>query len=265
MLRQPHRSGRRAFTLVELLVVIGIIALLIGILLPTLSRARKQAYAVQCESNIRQVVAATLMYSQANRGWMPSVSGGTQGATPAGRGESDILHWQQQGPPPRNLDDSAIVKYLNVKGEKLKTLLRCPLDNYEVRKAPIEAGPYNYSYCLCDRIGRKAWNSPDVQPDAAGRPIKTRMIKNASDKIMIAEEDDPNDTHWGAKLITASTTTADYLTTRHARNQTVGTVNAPAQIWAQTKGGHVGLCDGHVELFSTIEAFDPHHWDPTIP
>ncbi len=59
---QPHGSRGRAFTLVELLVVISIIALLIALLLPALAQAREVAHRAKCLSNTRQIGIATQAY-----------------------------------------------------------------------------------------------------------------------------------------------------------------------------------------------------------
>ena len=65
------RTTRRGFTLVELLVVIGIIAVLIGILLPTISRARKQANTTACMSTLRNLGQAIYIYAAENKGSLP--------------------------------------------------------------------------------------------------------------------------------------------------------------------------------------------------
>jgi prepilin-type N-terminal cleavage/methylation domain-containing protein len=68
----PRRMrNRSAFTLVELLVVIGIIAILIGLLMPALARAREQARTIVCAAKIHQIGVASLAYANRNQGYLP--------------------------------------------------------------------------------------------------------------------------------------------------------------------------------------------------
>src|SRR5439155_5004534 len=71
LMREARRGTDKGFTLVELLVVIGIIALLISILLPSLAKARKAAQTIACAANTRSILQATQIFASQNNGYLP--------------------------------------------------------------------------------------------------------------------------------------------------------------------------------------------------
>src|SRR5436309_4816419 len=91
MNRPTHRRQSGGFTLVELLVVIGIIAVLIAILLPTLAKAREAAQKAQCLSNIRQTHLALVLYANAYKDGVPL---GCWGGSANGYHQQNYMAWR---------------------------------------------------------------------------------------------------------------------------------------------------------------------------
>ena len=150
------RSTGPGFTLIELLVVIGIIALLIAILIPVLRKARMASQRTQCQSNVRQLYIGVLNYCNENHDWYPTCSYPADG-TAYVEYPDDWLWWNAD----RDVDQSPIAKCLKVRGEPLKTVLRCPADIFDDRmplsilspKRKISNGPYLYSYGINSGVG----------------------------------------------------------------------------------------------------------------
>ena len=227
--RCRHESS--GFTLVELLVVIGIIAVLIGILLPVLSRTRAAGNRTVCLSNIKQLYNGILMYCNNNNGWFPTCAAADDGTGYAQYPE-DWIWWEAN----RKLDDSAIARYVG-RGEKLKSVLRCPADTFEGRKttpgiAPGQ-GPYLYSYGM------------NISLASNGRPYgdwrfrtKINQWRAPSKKILLTENLE--------KYVGATWTYATELAWRHGTIVSRGNAVSPR---GKKIGSNVSavFLDGHAE------------------
>jgi prepilin-type N-terminal cleavage/methylation domain-containing protein/prepilin-type processing-associated H-X9-DG protein len=117
----------RGFTLVELLVVIGIIAVLISILLPSLARARQYANSIACASSIRQIGQGLLFYANDHKGKLPM---GGNGGKPVD-GEGWLNQWGAQVTMAMGVDlipdpnGTGYADYGNFRGN-YSAILRCP-------------------------------------------------------------------------------------------------------------------------------------------
>lgn len=113
---------RRAFTLIEVLVVVAIIALLVAILLPSLARARAMARMTQCQSNLRQVASGFCMYTVENKGRLPGTTFDPY-ADWLGRNNKDpyVDRWGRGREP----EDGVIWKHMG----KQKQAYICPNDD----------------------------------------------------------------------------------------------------------------------------------------
>jgi prepilin-type N-terminal cleavage/methylation domain-containing protein/prepilin-type processing-associated H-X9-DG protein len=156
------RTSRRGFTLVELLVVIGIIALLISILLPALNKAREDAKRVRCLNQQRQLVMAWMMYNTGSKNHLCSAN--TPQYPPADN--KGVWYWACGGNTLDSLSYGVLWPFLK---------------DYDVYKCPNDRIMYTHTYSM---NGYLAGEDPS-------RIFNAGQIKRSYATFCFIEEYDP--------------------------------------------------------------------------
>ena len=249
-LKSGGRRQRRAFTLVELLVVIGIIAILMSVLMPALGQAKRKAQATACMADQRQIATAMFMFAQDNKGHLPRPYG-------VGQLSSDpnlvkVAAWLQKvagatGHIDMEDDKGALWKYIPGQGTR-EQLLMCPGDTGEALAGhPRNPNyPRNVSYSFNARIQRAESTVPLTG-------IRLVTVRNAAESIMIYEELAPNDT-WCIMGFSND----DIPSGRHGINMTKNARTNPnsKEYYINGRGMHA-FFDGHVEPLSPAQLLGP--------
>jgi prepilin-type N-terminal cleavage/methylation domain-containing protein/prepilin-type processing-associated H-X9-DG protein len=239
----------RAFTLVELLVVIGIIAVLLSVLLPVLGSVRRRAQSTACASNMRQIYMAMIMHATDNKQTLPRPY--LVAEMSSNPDLVKVCAWLQKVAAASghiDLDDGKGLLWKHIKGKTARgKVMMCPGDDGEMLEGhPVNAAfPRNTSYSLNHLIRR------DGSPTSPG--IKITKVKESSSRIMIYEELAPNDS-W----CIMGQDSADVPSGRHGANMRDAFRSSPTTPEYKSKGrGNHCFFDGHVESLAPGQLLKP--------